>query len=233
MTVGSVQFPLDFGHQPGFSAVDFLVAGNNAEAHGQILRWPNWPAFALGLWGPAGCGKSHLAHIHCERSGGVMLAATGLSHDDVPLLADYPAVVVEDADQGVDEAALFHLFNLLRETGRFLLLTGRDAPSRWGVALPDLRSRLSSIPVISIRPPDDGLLEALLVKLFADRQLRVGRDVLAFILPRMERSFAAARALVAAIDAAALAQRREITVALAKAVMLAADGDPDMSREVP
>ncbi len=220
---GSAQFPLDFGHQPGFAAVDFLIAGNNAEAHDWILRWPAWPAFALGLWGPAGCGKSHLAHIHCERSGGVLLPAARLTPDDVPVLADYPAVVVEDADQGVDEAALFHLFNLVRETGHFLLLTGRDAPARWNVALPDLRSRLSAIQVAAIRPPDDGLLEAVLVKLFADRQLRVGPDVLAFLLARMERSFAAARALVAAIDEAALAQRREISVALARAVMAMAD----------
>jgi chromosomal replication initiation ATPase DnaA len=225
MTAGALQIPLDFGHQPGFAAVDFLIAGNNSEAHSQIFQWPNWPFFALGLWGPAGCGKSHLAHIHCERSAGALLSATALTCDDVPLLADYPAVVIEDADQGVDEAALFHLFNMLRETKRYLLLTGREAPSRWGIVLPDLRSRLSSIPVVAIRPPDDALLEALLVKLFADRQLRVGRDVLAFLLPRMERSFAAARTLVAAIDAAALAQRREISVALARAVMSVADVD--------
>ncbi len=222
--IGSAQFPFDFGHQPGFAAVDFLAAGNNAEAHDWILRWPAWPSFALGLWGPAGCGKSHLAHIYCERSSGVLLPADALSKDDVPILADYPAVVVENADQGVDEAALFHLFNLLRESGHFLLLTGRDAPARWRIALPDLRSRLSAIPVAAIRPPDDDLLEALLVKLFADRQLRVGPDVLSFLLARMERSFAAARALVCAIDDAALAQRREISVSLARAVMTAGEG---------
>lgn len=221
------QVPFDFGHQPTFSAVDFMVAGNNADAHGWISRWPSWPFFALGLWGPAGCGKSHLAHIHCENSGGILLPASALTHDGVPAFADYPSVVVEDADRGVDEAALFHLFNLLRENGRFLLLTGQDAPARWGVRLPDLRSRLSAIPVVAILPPDDGLLEALLVKLFADRQLRVGPDVLAFILPRMERSFAAARGLVGAIDEAALAERREITVALVRSVMAQVAGDDE------
>jgi chromosomal replication initiation ATPase DnaA len=183
------------------------------------------------LWGPAGCGKSHLAHIYCERSGGILLPAARLCADDVPVLADYPAVVVEDADQGVDEAALFHLFNLVRETGHFLLLTGCDAPARWTIALPDLRSRLSAIQVAAIRPPDDGLLEAVLVKLFADRQLRVGQDVLAFILARMERSFAAARALVATIDDAALAERREISVALARKVLSVADESAATDRQ--
>ncbi|PKU23965.1 DnaA ATPase domain-containing protein [Telmatospirillum siberiense] len=229
MTSAPKQVPFDFGHQPGFSAVDFLIAGNNGDAHDWIARWPSWPSFALGLWGPPGCGKSHLAHIHCEASAGILLPAQALTKDDVPTLADYPSVVVEDADRGVDEAALFHLFNLLRENRGFLLLTGRDAPARWKIALPDLRSRLSAIPVAAIRSPEDDLLEALLVKLFSDRQLRVGPDVLAFILPRMERSFAAARALVAAIDEAALAQRREISVALARVVMAATSADGENS----
>ncbi len=181
-------------------------------------------AFALGLFGPAGCGKSHLAHIFCERTDGVLLPAAALTADDVPAIAACPAAVVEDADQGVDEAALFHLFNLVRETGHFLMLTGRDAPARWTIRLPDLRSRLSSIPVAAIRPPEDDLLEALLVKLFADRQLRVGPDILTFLLARMERSFDAARALVAATDAAALAQKREITTALVRDVLADIDG---------
>ena len=221
------QIPLDFGHRPAFSEADFLVAGSNAEAHGWILRWPAWPALALGLWGPAGCGKSHLAHVFAARSGGVVVAARDFGTDDVPGLAEHPSVVVEDADQGVDEAAMFHLYNLLRETGRTLLVTGREAPARWGLRLPDLRSRLSSIPAVGILAPDDGLLQSLLLKLFADRQLRVGPDVLAYVLLRMERSFDAARALVAAIDAAALARQRPVTVPLVREVMADPTPDPD------
>ena len=217
------QIPMDFGHVPGYSAADFLPAGSNAEAREWIMRWPAWPGFALGLWGPPGCGKSHLAQIFRQRSGGGLLSAADLTVDDVPRLAEYPTLVVEDADRGVDEAALFHLFNLLREMGRFFLLTGGQAPARWQCALPDLRSRLASIPVAAIHAPDDGLLEALLLKLFADRQLRVGPDVLAFLLPRMDRSFNAARCLVAAIDAAALARQRAVTVPLVRAVMTAGD----------
>jgi chromosomal replication initiation ATPase DnaA len=221
------QIPLDFGHQPAFSEADFLVAGSNAEAHGWILRWPAWPAPALGLWGPAGCGKSHLAHVFAARSGGVVVAACEFGFDDVPILAEHPSVVVEDADRGVDEAAMFHLYNLLRETGRSLLVTGREAPARWGLRLPDLRSRLSSIPAVGILAPDDGLLQALLLKLFADRQLRIGPDVLAYVLLRMERSFDAARALVAAIDAAALARQRPVTVPLVRDVMADPASDSD------
>lgn len=217
------QIPLDFGHRPAFTAADFLVADSNALAHGWIERWPGWPNFALALHGPAGCGKTHLAHLFCERSAGVLIRAKDLGVEEVPALADHAAVVVEDADRGVDPQALFHLYNLVRENGHALLLTGRDAPARWAIDLPDLRSRLATVPVAAIRAPDDGLLEALLLKLFADRQLRIGPDVLTFLLTRMERSFDAARVLVAAIDNAALARQKAVTVPLVREVISAGD----------
>jgi chromosomal replication initiation ATPase DnaA len=165
-----------------------------------------------------------LAAVFAARSGGVVIAAAGLTAEDPPALCTHPSVVVEDADRGVDEAALFHLHNLLRETGRHLLLTGREPPARWGLRLPDLRSRLTVLPLAAIGAPDDDLLQAVLVKLFADRQLRVGHDLLAYLLPRMERSFAAARDLVARLDAAGLAGQRPVSVPLAREV-LARDED--------
>ncbi len=213
------QIPLEFGHAPAFSAEDFLVTACNAEAHGWISRWPAWPGFGLALYGPAGSGKSHLAHVFAARSGGAILLAAALRAETLPALAACPAVAVEDVDQGLDEAALFHLYNMLRENGHALLVSGRAAPARWPIALPDLRSRLLALPVAAIGAPDDALLQALLLKLFSDRQLRVGPDVLTYLLPRMQRSFEAARALVAEIDRVALARQRAITVPLLRDIL--------------
>jgi DnaA regulatory inactivator Hda len=213
------QIPLDFGHSLNYSAEDFLVAESNAEAHRCLLGWPSWPSFALCLWGPPGCGKSHLAHLFRARSGASLVAAAMLHGKDLVRLVEPAAVVVEDADRGVDETALLHLYNLLREHGRFLLLTGRQPPARWAVGLADLRSRLVATPVIAIGNPDDALIEAVLVKLFADRQVRVGPEVLSYLLPRIERSFHAVRSLVEALDAAAMAGQRPITVPLVREVM--------------
>lgn len=219
------QLALDLGHRPALGLEDFMASPGNAEALAWLDRWPEWPAPAIAVHGPAGCGKTHLAHVFAARSGAVILPAAALTRDDPPrLLPDAPALAIEDADRGVDEVALFHLFNLAKETGRKLLLTGRAAPARWGLALPDLRSRLLAIPCVAIEPPDDELLALLLVKLFADRQLKVPAEVVAYLLPRLERSFAAARALVAAVDAAALAEKREITVPLVREALAAAGG---------
>ena len=214
-----VQMPLDLGGRPSYAAADFLAAASNRDAVVQIEGWSAWPSFALALIGPAGSGKTHLAHLFAGYAKAPIVAADRLQIDAVPPLADEPAIVVEDADRGVDEAALFHLFNLLREHGRKLLLTGREPPARWPIVLPDLRSRLTALPVVTIGPPDDALLGALMVKLFADRQLRVGQDLPAYVLPRLERSFDAVRAAVDALDQAALARGRPITPALAREVL--------------
>ena len=222
------QLALDLGLRPALGREDFLVSSGNAAAMAWLDRWPAWPAPALAVHGPAGCGKTHLAHVFAARTGAVIVAAASLDRDDPPrLLPAAPALAVEDADRGVDEVALFHLFNLARESRCLILFTGRSAPARWKLDLADLRSRLRAIPNVAIDPPDDALLAAVLVKLFADRQLKVPTEVIAYALPRLERSFAAARSLVAAVDAAALAEKREITVPLVREAMtrMATRGD--------
>jgi len=219
--MSDAQLPLDLGHVTALAEGDFLVAACNAEAHAWLKRWPDWPGPASVITGPPGSGKTHLAHLFAAASGAALVAAAGLGVGDPPrLLAGGKALVVEDCDGGgLDETALFHLINLTKETGRFLLLTATQPPRRWGVALPDLSSRLLAMPVLAIGAPDDSVLAAVLVKLFADRQVRVGEDLVSYLLGRMERSFAAARALVDRLDRAALAGHRPVTVPLARAVL--------------
>jgi DnaA regulatory inactivator Hda len=219
---GARQLPLDLGHRPALGQDDFLVAASNADAVGWIDKWPLWGAHALALHGPPGCGKTHLVHVWQAASGACRVEAAGLraGHVDGLALAG-AAVVVEDADQGggVDEIALLHLFNLLKEQDGTLLLTGRQPPGRWKIELPDLRSRLAAVPVAAIRSPDDALLQAVVVKMFHDRQLQVDPDVVTYLLPRMERSFEAARQLVERIDRQALVEQRRITIPLVKGMV--------------
>ena len=210
------QLALALGHDESFAREDFLAGPQNAAALALIERWPEWPSRAILLVGPEGSGKSHLAAIWAARSGARIIAARELDEASVPALLASGALVVEDlATWHVEERALFHLLNLAREQNANLLFTARSQPGAWPVKLPDLISRLRELPVVNLDPPDDALLRAVLVKLFADRQLAVDEALIAYLVTRMERSFAAARATVAALDREALRQQRPVTRALA------------------
>jgi DnaA regulatory inactivator Hda len=225
----SEQLTLPLGHRAALGADDFVVSESSAAAVAWIDRWPDWPASALVIVGPPASGKTHLAEVWRQRSGARIIAAAALRREAVADLAvasltGARAVVVEDADRAAeagasDERALLHLFNLLREAGGHLLLTGRTPPTRWPLALPDLRSRLAALPVAALAPPDDVVLAAVIVKLFADRQLLVEPDVVQFLAIRLDRSFAAAAEAVAALDRAALAHGRAVTVPLVRSVL--------------
>ncbi|SDZ11237.1 hypothetical protein SAMN05444004_10680 [Jannaschia faecimaris] len=197
---------------------DFMVSPTNDTALALVDQWPDWPDRRLALVGPEGAGKSHLAAIWAEESGALRLRARDLKAVDAPDLADRP-LVVEDVDRGVDEEALFHLWNACAQKGNGLLLTGRGMPSDWPVKLADLKSRLSSLTPAVISDPDDMLLSVVLLKLFADRQLQVKPALIGFLLPRMERSFIAARTMVEALDRESLARGVPVSQSLARTLL--------------
>jgi DnaA regulatory inactivator Hda len=215
----SAQLPLALGHRPALGRADFLVAPCNAEAVAWLDRWPDWPAPALALYGPAGSGKSHLGHAFAAQSGARPLDPVALATDSIPAALGGARVAIVDEAERAREEPLLHLYNLLSERRGHLLVIAREPPARWAIALADLRSRLLAAPAVALREPDEALIGALLVKLLADRQLAVGDEVVQYLLPRLERSFSAAAAAVAALDHAALAEQRPITVPLARRVL--------------
>jgi len=222
MPVRSVPRQLAFtlGHAESFAREDFLSGSSNAAALALIESWPEWPAPAVVLVGPEGSGKSHLAAIWAGEAGGRFLSARALADADLPASLATGALVVEDlAAEAFDERALFHLINLAREEGASLLLTARTAPAGWPVAVRDLGSRLKALPVVALSAPDDVLLRAVLLKLFADRQLEVDEQLLDYVATRIERSFAAARAVVARLDQEAMQRQRPLTRSLAADVL--------------
>jgi len=214
------QLTFDLGRPPAFGRDDFLVAPSNAEAVAWLERWPDWPSPGVALYGPPGCGKSHLLAAFAAAHGGRVMPAAALTVQAVPgLIEASPVVLLDDLEALAEPAALFHLYNLAREAGRFLVVAGRQPPARLDLGLADLASRLATLPVLAIGAPDDALLAAVIVKLFADRQIRVGADLVTYLVGRIERSFAAAGQVVEALDRAALEAGRPVTVPLARRVL--------------
>jgi chromosomal replication initiation ATPase DnaA len=219
------QLAIDLPHRPALGRADFLVSDCNAAAFGWIERWPDWPSREMALHGPARSGKSHLARLWQARSGGVLVTGAALQQAAPDGLAASRAVAVDDAERA-PEQALLHLYNCCREASARLLVVTRAAPASWPIALPDLASRLRAAPNVAIELPDDRLLAAVLVKHFADRQVRVAPAIIGFLVRRMERSFAAAAALAARLDRMALSAGRPITVALARRALAEAGDQP-------
>jgi chromosomal replication initiation ATPase DnaA len=208
------QLALALEHPESFAREDFLSGPSNAAALALIDSWPTWPHPMILLTGPEGSGKSHLAAVWAQAAGARVLSAQALDQAGVPGALATGALVVEDLAAGAfDERALFHLVNLAREEQAFVLLTARAAPSTF--ALRDLGSRLKALPVVAMTRPDDTLLRAVLVKLFSDRQVAVDETLIGYLATHIERSFAAARAVVARLDREAMRQKRPLTRALA------------------
>jgi len=216
----SHQLAFDLPSGEAFRRVDFYPSPANAQALAAVEGWADWPGGKLLLIGPEGAGKTHLAHIWAGLSGAEVIAAAKLVEHDLHDLAQRP-VAVENADQiagdRATEVALFHLHNLLE--GRGLLVTAASPPRDWRLGLPDLLSRMQAAPVAQLQPPDDMLLSAVLIKLFADRQIVVPPNLIPYLVSRMDRSIAAAREWVKFLDARALALGRPVTRALAAEVL--------------
>lgn len=216
------QLAFDLPAREAFLRGDFFASPANASALAAVEGAQDWPAGKMVLTGPPGSGKTHLAHIWAAASGARLIESADLPGADLPALAAARAVVVEDADRiagdRAAETALFHLHNLLAGSGR-LLVTATTPPRDWGMVLPDLQSRMQASALTRIDAPDDALMSAVLVKLFADRQISVPPNLIPYLVLRIERSIAAARDVVAKLDGLSLALGRPVTRALAAAYM--------------
>lgn len=218
------QIAFDLGHRTAMGRDDFLIAPNNQDAVAWIDLWPEWPAPLLVLYGPAASGKSHLAAVWGEKSNAACVHPATLNDESIRHIASAAKhVILEDADDLIGdieaEKGLFHLYNLFKEEKRSILLTLVEPPVRRAFELPDLASRLRAAPAVAIREPDDILLGSILVKMFNDRQLRVGQDVINYIVLHMERSFEEARRIVQEADRIAMVEKRPVTLPLIRQIL--------------
>lgn len=207
------QLVLDLPFRAAMGRDDFFVSEANAVAVAGIDAWRGWPGGKMLLLGPAGSGKTHLAHVFAAQSGARIVSLGDPHALDPAALAEAPALVVEDAD-GVAgdshaEEALFHLHNAAADRRVPLLVTATAPPQRWGLHLPDLQSRMQQAGQVALAAPDDALIAAVLVKLAADRQMPLTPALVGYIVARIDRSLAVVRDLVPALDAEALAAKQK------------------------
>jgi chromosomal replication initiation ATPase DnaA len=214
------QLPFEFEHRPSLSGDDFLVAPCNQVAVAWLDKWPDWSSPFLIIYGPPGCGKSHLSHVFMAKSGAMALTSALIEDAGLAnIISSAQNFVVDDGDQDFDEEALFHIYNDLASRDGHMLITSTVSPVEWPIKLADLASRVKAAPAAEIRQPEDDLIKAVMVKLFSDRQVRIQSGVIDYVSKRMERSLDAARQFVEAADKAALVEKKAITLAIARRVL--------------
>lgn len=222
------QLPLEFSPHNSMGREDFMVSDCNRQAFNMIDAWPNWISGGLFVYGPQGCGKSHLAHLFADKVGQysqgkqsvAIVSAEQINMRNVKRIAEENSViVVEDVFPRHNDEALFHLFNMFNEQGKYMLWTAESAANHLHFALPDLQTRLNMLPSVVIDEPDDMMLQMLIAKLFNDRQIIIGQDILNYILNNARRSFAYIIDLVKEIDEISLAYQSAVNYNIVKRAM--------------
>ncbi|HRE60510.1 MAG TPA: DnaA/Hda family protein [Micropepsaceae bacterium] len=220
--MAQIALPFGLAARPAMGRSDFFASHSNALALALIDQWPQWTPPVCVIAGPQGSGKSHLVHVWQSRSGAEVLAADDLARINLDRLGAAP-LAIEDLDaalrDGLEPSVVFHLHNRIIASGQTLLVTARMAPQRWQITLPDLATRMRGALFAEIAPPDDALLAAVLLKHFADRQVRIAENLVPWLIKRLERSLAAAASTAAILDEAALAAKKPITIALAREIL--------------
>jgi len=195
------QFALPLDWPAAETENDFIVSPANVEAVRHLGHWSLWPVKATVLTGPRKSGRSFLGRIFAARSGAMLI----------------------DGGEQADQEELFHAWNRSLSDRRPLLIIA-DAPcGTWDIALPDLRSRLAATPHVAIQEPDDALMRGLLERLLAARGIAYAGDVPEWIARRIERSYVAVHRAIDALDQAAWAKKRRISISAAREGLLSAN----------
>ena len=210
------QLILNLRSLPSMDRNDYFVSEVNKEAVTWLDAWPNWTTFGFIVCGPLGSGKSHLAQVLKTLSHGDIIEAKDISNKNIDQLSEKKCLIIENLESYTSETLLFHLYNMLLENKNNLMLTSKLNMSQINFELPDLKSRLLSMPQVNIGFPDDRLLKNLLIKQFLDKGILVEMDVIDYLIKRIDRSFEAISKLVAKIDFKSLEKAKKITIPFIK-----------------
>lgn len=211
---------LNLARKPTYEVADFFVSACNKIAFEWVRSWPKWPFHCLILSGPKGCGKTHLSKIWAEQSQAKALDFDSLKDLNLDeFCANATAIIIEDLPLNFNEELLFHLYNVIRQAEKYLMITSEVSPNEWNLELPDLQSRLRASIWVGIEPADNDLLRAMLHKIFADAQVRVEDTIIEYLLNHYERSFEAIQEAAEHINTFAFATKRKITLPLVKEVL--------------
>ena len=206
------QLLLDFDHNIEFNEHDYYVSRSNYLAFNLIKNWPKWERKILNISGDTFSGKTHLAKIFQYKSNALYLGHSDINEDVFKKIKLNESIVIDDFEKIKNENLLYSLFNLIYQDNKYLLILSNRTISKMNYSLDDLNSRAKNCIFAQIENPDDDLIFAIIVKSFSDRQIKLEKKLLEFIIKRIERSYGKIYEFIYKVDELSLKKKKPINL---------------------
>ena len=206
------QLLLNFGRRANFEKNDYFVSKSNFDAYSLIEKWPKWDKKILNIFGEKFSGKSHLANIFKSNTRALLISSESLSNEILDKFKLHEAIIVDNFNNNIDEKLLYTLFNFIDQDNKFLLLISEEPINRMTFKLPDMISRSKNCIFSEVFKPDDELIFALLLKNFSDRQIKVDKKVIDYIIKRIDRSYRKINDFIYKVDELSLKKKKPINL---------------------
>ena len=213
------QLVLDFGFKKNFDKHDYYVSKSNFFAFNIIDKWPNWEKKFVNIFGDTFSGKSHLINIFKSKSNGFLIKSDDFTNDTLKQAKLYETIIIDNFNNNIDETLLYSLFNLIDQDNKYLLLTSRKAVNKMKFNLPDMFSRAKNCLFVEIEKPDDELIFAIILKNFSDRQIKLDKKIIEFIIKRINRSYSKIYEFIYKIDELSLKKKKPINIKTIKEIL--------------
>ena len=215
----SEQLIFNFPFKKNYLQQDFYVSENNFGAFKLIESWPKWPSRLVNIFGPTGCGKTHLINILKSKIQSMLILAKDVNAETLTQYKIKECLIIDDFDNNIKENILYSIINLAFQDNKYLIISSKVSLKKFEIKLDDLKSRFQSFVEIGINLPTDDMIRVILTKNFSDKQIQISEKNIEYILKNIERSYEKINSFSSSIDGLSLAKARPINLQLIKKVL--------------
>jgi chromosomal replication initiation ATPase DnaA len=210
------QLTFKFPFKTNYFAEDFYVSANNFEAYKLIETWPKWSSKFINIFGPTGCGKTHLANIFNKKIDSFLIKAKNLNNDSLPLIKLKECLIIDEYEKNIEEKLFYSILNQCLLSSQYIIINSLKPIQSFEAELNDLKSRFSSFVNVCIDLPTDELIKVIITKNFSDKQVKVDNKILEYIVKNIDRSYEDIFDLIDKLDNFSLSTGKSININLIK-----------------
>ena len=216
----SQQLIFNFPFKKTYLSQDFYITKNNFNAFKLIESWPKWPSRFINIFGPKGCGKTHLTNIISSKISSVIISSKKIDENIINKFKTKECLIIDDFDNDVEENLLYSIINLAVQDNKYLIISSPISLKKFKINLKDLNSRFTSFIEVGIDLPTDDLIKVILTKNFSDKQITISKKNIDYILNNIDRSYEKVNLFTSLIDKLSLEKAKPINLKLIKDVLI-------------